>query len=258
MSGRLDGHHALVTGGGTGIGAAIAAALAADGAAVTVAGRRQAPLDEVCRTLPRALAVVADVTREADCLAMARTATETFGPIDIVVANAGLAESAPAIRTDLALWQRTIDVNLTGAFLTVRAVLPAVTRRDAPPDQVRRIVFVASTAGLQGFAYVSAYCASKHGVVGLMRALAVELARTGVTVNAVCPGYTETPMFEASLDAIVAATGRSRTEARATLVAANPGGRLVTSGEVAAVVSRLCRPGAAGVTGQAIPVPEGA
>jgi NAD(P)-dependent dehydrogenase (short-subunit alcohol dehydrogenase family) len=123
---------------------------------------------------------------------------------------------------------------------------------------VRRIVFVASTAGLQGFAYVSAYCAAKHGVVGLMRALAVELARTGVTVNAVCPGYTETPMFEASLDAIVAATGRTRTEARATLLAANPGGRLVAPSEVAAVVRELCQPGAAGVTGQAIPVPEGA
>ena len=247
-----------MTGGGTGIGAAIAAALADDGAAVTVVGRRQTPLEDVCRRLPRAQAVRADVTREADCAAMARSATETFGPIDIVVANAGLAESAPASRTDLALWQRTIDVNLTGAFLTVKAVLPAITRRDAPPDRVRRIVFVASTAGLQGFAYVSAYCAAKHGVVGLMRALAVELARTNVTVNAVCPGYTETPMFEASLDAIVAVTGRSRDEARATLTAANPGGRLVTPGEVAAVVRGLCGPGGAGVTGQAIPVPEGA
>lgn len=256
MAGWLAGHHALVTGGGTGIGAAIAAVLSAEGAAVSVAGRRRAPLDEVCRTLPRAQAVVADVTREADCVAMLLGAAAVFGPIDIVVANAGAVESAPAARTGLALWQRMLDVNLTGAFLTVRAALPDVTRPDPPPGRVRRIVFVASTAGLHGFAYVSAYCAAKHGVIGLMRSLAAELGRTGVTVNAVCPGYTETPMFDASLDAIVSATGRSREAAREALAAANPGGRLVTPPEVAAVVRRLCAPGASAVTGQAIPVPE--
>jgi NAD(P)-dependent dehydrogenase (short-subunit alcohol dehydrogenase family) len=254
--GVLDGHHALVTGGGTGIGAAIAAVLAAEGAAVTVAGRRREPLEAVCRTLPRAQEVVADVTREADCGGMVQAATAAFGPIDIVVANAGAVESAPASRTDMALWQRMLDVNLTGAFLTVRACLPGVTRRDAPPGHLRRVVFVASTAGLDGFAYVSAYCAAKHGVVGLMRALAIELARTGVTVNAVCPGYTETPMLESSLDAIVAATGRSRAEAREELTASNPGGRLVSPAEVAAVVRRLCTPEAADTTGQAIRIPE--
>ena len=255
MGGTLDGHHALVTGGGTGIGAAIAAALAREGAAVTVAGRRLGPLENVCRALPRAQAVTADVTSEDDCARMIEAAS-SFGAIDIVVPNAGGAESAPASKTDLALWRRMLDVNLTGAFLTVRAALPQLTRRDAAPAQVRRVVFVASTAGLQGFAYVSAYCAAKHGVIGLMRALSVELARTGVTVNAVCPGYTETPMFETSLDAIVSATGRSREEARAMLVAANPGGRLVTPGEVAAAVRDLCRREAAAVTGQAIQVPE--
>ena len=257
MKSVLEGHHALVTGGGTGIGAAIATALAAEGAAITVAGRRREPLEAVCRTLPRAQAVVADVTREADCAAMARTATAGFGPIDIVVANAGAAESAPASRTDMALWQRMLDVNLTGAFLTVRASLPGVTRRDAPAGQLRRVVFVASTAGLQGFAYVTAYCAAKHGVVGMMRALAIELARTGVTVNAVCPGYTETPMLESSVDAIVAATGRSREAARDELVAANPNGRLVTPAEVAAVVRGLCTLEAAATTGQAIRIPPG-
>jgi NAD(P)-dependent dehydrogenase (short-subunit alcohol dehydrogenase family) len=257
MSGRLDGHHALVTGGGTGIGAAIAAALAADGAAVTIAGRRRAPLDEVCRTLARAQAIMADVTRELDCARLIESATATFGPIDIVVANAGAAESAPAARTDLALWQRMLDVNLTGAFLTVRAALASLARRDAPPSRARRVVFVASMAGLQGFAYVSAYCAAKHGVIGLMRALAIELARSGVTVNAVCPGYTETPMLESSLDAIVAVTGRSRDAARAALAGSNPGGHLVTPAEVAAVVRGLCGPDAAGITGQAIPLPEG-
>ena len=256
MTRVLDGHHALVTGGGTGIGAAIAAALGAEGAAVTVTGRRLAPLDEVCRRMPRAQAVMADVTRESDCAAMVRSATEAFGPIDIVVANAGAAESSPASRMDVALWQRMIDVNLNGAFLTVRAALPGVTRRDAPSGQLRRIVFVASTAGLQGFAYVSAYCAAKHGVIGLMRALAVELARTGATVNAVCPGYTETPMLEASLDAIVAATGRGRAAVREELATTNLGGRLVTPEEVAAVVRTLCTPEAATTTGQAILIPE--
>ena len=254
--GALDGHHALVTGGGTGIGAAIAAALASAGAAVTVAGRRLAPLEAVCRGLPQAQAVVADVTRESDCAALVQSATARFGPLDIVVANAGAAESARAATTDLRLWQRMIEVNLTGAFLTARAALPDVTRPGAPPAQVRRIVFVASTAGLQGFAYVSAYCAAKHGVIGLMRALAVELARSGATVNAVCPGYTETPMLEASLDAIIAATGRSRESVRADIAASNPGGRLVTPEEVAAVVRGLCTPAAAATTGQAIVVPE--
>jgi NAD(P)-dependent dehydrogenase (short-subunit alcohol dehydrogenase family) len=252
----LSGHHALVTGGGTGIGAAIAAALAADGAAVTLAGRRAAPLDAVCRQLRQAQAVVADVTREPDCAAMVQAARAGFGPIDIVIANAGAAESAAAARTDLALWQRMIAVNLTGAFLTVKAALPDVTRRDAPADRSRRIVFVASTAGLRGFAYVSAYCAAKHGVVGLMRALAVELAATGATVNAVCPGYTETPMLEQALETIAGATGLGRAAARERLAAANPGGRLVTPAEVAAAVTRLCGRSAAAVNGQAMVIPE--
>lgn len=252
----LDGHHALVTGGGTGIGAAIAAVLASEGAAVTVAGRRLAPLEAVCRQLPQAQPIVADVTRESDCTTLVQSAAARYGPVDIVVANAGAAESAPASRTDLGVWQRMIDVNLTGAFLTVRAALPDVSRRDAPPGQIRRIVFVASTAGLQGFAYVSAYCAAKHGVIGLMRALAVELARSGVTVNAVCPGYTETPMLESSLDAVVKATGRTRDQVRAEMAAANADGRLVTPEEVAVAVRDLCLPSASGTTGQAIAIPE--
>lgn len=254
--GTLENHHALITGGGTGIGAAVAAVLASAGAAVTIVGRRLAPLEAVCRQLPRAQPVVADVTREADCAAMVRTAAASFGPLDIVVANAGAAESARVGKTDVGLWQRMIDVNLTGAFLTARAALPDVTRGDAAPGQVRRIVFVASTAGLHGFAYASAYCAAKHGVIGLMRALAAELARSGATVNAVCPGYTETPMLEASLDAIVAATGRSRESVREGIAASNPGGRLITPEEVAAVVLDLCRPAAAATTGQAIVIPE--
>lgn len=253
--GPLDGHHALVTGGGTGIGRAIATRLAHEGATVTVVGRRRAPLDEVCRALPRAQAVVADVTQEAECAAMVE-ASGAFGPVDIVIANAGAAESAAAERTSIDLWRRMIDVNLTGAFLSVRAALPDLTRPNGPPVRARRIVFVASIAGLQGFAYVSAYAAAKHGVIGLMRSLALELAPDGVTVNAVCPGYAETPMLEASLDAIVAATGRDRTSLRQRLASANPGGRLVTPEEVAEAVCRLCVPQSAALTGQAIPIPE--
>ena len=182
--GRLDNRHALITGGGTGIGAAIAWALSAEGAAVSLAGRRKAPLDAMAASLPKATAIVADITKEADCAAMVAAARKAHGPIDIVIANAGMAASAPAAKITLDQWQQTITVNLTGAFLTVQAALADVTRKSDGP---RRIVFIASTAGLKGYPYVAAYVAAKHGVVGLARALSVELASTGVTVNAVCP-----------------------------------------------------------------------
>src|SRR5690606_25296332 len=177
----------------------IAQTLAARGAAVTIAGRRKEPLDAVAGRLPKAKAVIADVTREEDCAAMVAAARAAHGPIDIVVANAGMAESAPFKATDLAHWQRSLEVNLTGAYLTVRAALDDLTRDSGNES---RIVFIASTAGLKGYPYVAAYCAAKHGVVGLARALAVELGPRGVTVNAVCPGYTETPMLEASVAGI--------------------------------------------------------
>jgi NAD(P)-dependent dehydrogenase (short-subunit alcohol dehydrogenase family) len=251
----LEGKHALVTGGGSGIGAAIALALAGAGAAVSIAGRRRGPLEEVAAGLPRANVIVADVTSEADTAAMATAARAAYGPIDILIANAGAADSAPAGKVDLAHWQRMLDVNLTGAFLSVKATLPDITRRD--PRAQRRIVFVASTAGLKGYAYIAAYCAAKHGVVGLARALAVELAPRGVTVNAVCPGYTETPLLEASLANIAAKTGRSSAEAAAELERLNPQGRFVTPQEVAATVLWLCTPGAQAINGQAISVSGG-
>jgi NAD(P)-dependent dehydrogenase (short-subunit alcohol dehydrogenase family)/DNA-binding MarR family transcriptional regulator len=191
--GALDNRHALITGGGTGIGAAIARALAKEGAAVSLAGRRKAPLDDVAAKLPKATAIVADVTKESDCAAMAETARAANGPIDIVIANAGAAAGAPVAKLDLAHWHNMIDVNLTGAFLTVKAALADVTRKSEGP---RRIIFIASTAGLKGYPYVAAYCAAKHGVVGLARALSLELEPTGVTVNAVCPGYTDTPLLD--------------------------------------------------------------
>jgi len=253
--GALAGHHALVTGGGTGIGAAIARALGGAGAAVTLAGRRAAPLDETAKSLPQAATVVADVTREEDCHAMVQAARAANGPLDIVVANAGAAESAPAARTDLALWQRMIATNLTGAFLTARAALGDLTRK--PEGEGRRLIFIASTAGLKGYPYVSAYCAAKHGVVGLARALAAELATSGVAVNAVCPGYTETPMFEASVANITAKTGRRADEARMLLARDNAHGRLIAPEEVAQTVLFLCSPAAASINGEVIAIAGG-
>ena len=251
----LANHHVLVTGGGTGIGAAIARALGEAGAAVTVAGRRKAPLDDVAVSLPKGKAVVADVTREVDCAAMVEAARAAYGPLDIIIANAGLAESTPAAKIDLAHWQRAIGVNLTGAFLTVKAALADVTRSKA--DGARRIVFVASTAGLKGYPYVAAYCAAKHGVVGLMHALSVEFGGKGVTVNAVCPGYTETPLLDAAVDNISTKTGRPAADARAGLAKDNAHGRLITPEEVAQTVLWLCSPAAASVNGQAIVIAGG-
>jgi NAD(P)-dependent dehydrogenase (short-subunit alcohol dehydrogenase family) len=175
-----------------------------------------------------------------------------FGRVDILVNNAGQAESAPLAKTDLALWQRMLAANLTGTFLCTREALPEMAARGAG-----RVVNVASTAGLVGYAYVAAYCAAKHGVVGLTRAAALECAKTGVTVNAVCPGYTETDIVAAAVANIVAKTGKSEAEARAALVARNPQGRMVQPAEVAAAVLWLCLPAAASVTGQAIAVAGG-
>ena len=244
----ITGSHALVTGGGSGIGRSIALALADAGVEVTICGRRREALDAVDH--PRVHGVVADVTDPASIAALYETAQAARGPFDIVIANAGAAMSAPAARVTLDDWQASLAVNLTGAFLSVQPAIAPMTKAGCG-----RIVFIASTAGLKGYAYVAPYVAAKHGVVGLMRALAAETAKSGITVNAVCPGFAETEMLTRSLDAIAAKTGRSEEEARAAL--ANPQGRFVTPEEVAAAVLWLVSDGAGSVTGQAISVSGG-
>jgi NAD(P)-dependent dehydrogenase (short-subunit alcohol dehydrogenase family) len=244
--------HALVTGGGSGVGRAIALALAGTGVAVTICGRRMEALEEVAGAHENIRALEADVTDESSIERLYAEAARDRGPFDIVVANAGAGESAPAHRTSLDLWQRTMAVNLTGAFLTARAAIEPMKGMGRG-----RIVFIASIAGLKGAPYVSAYVASKHGVVGLMRALAAELAPTPVTVNAVCPGYVETPMLERTIANIMDKTGRDEPAARAELTKGNPQGRIIEADEVAAAVLWLCSQGARSVTGQAISISGG-
>jgi len=248
----ITGKHALVTGGGTGIGRAIALALAQAGIAVTICGRRKEQLARVGGETGRIFAIAADVTDEAAMTALYAEAEKARGPVDIVVANAGMSGSSPARRTSLDDWQRTLDVNLTGAFLTVKPALEGMTARKAG-----RIVFIASTAGLKGYSYVAPYVAAKHGVVGLMRALATELARTGITVNAVCPGFVETELVEESVQRIVEKTGRTVEQARASLTATNPQGRFIQPQEVAATVLWLLSEEAGSINGQAISLSGG-
>ena len=250
----LDGQHAVVTGGGSGIGAAIAHALVTAGAQVTLMGRDAARLAYQAEVLSEAGTVhvqSVDVT-SADSVAAAFAATRKHGFIDILVNNAGQAEAAPFAKTDLALWKRMLDVNLTGVFLCAQEVLPGMLERRSG-----RIVNVASTAGQVGYAYVAAYCAAKHGVIGLTRSLALEVATRGVTVNAVCPGYTETGLLEQSIEKIVAQTGRSEDEAREALLRSNPQRRFVTPDEVASSALWLCLPESRSITGQTISISGG-
>lgn len=249
---KLAGQHAVVTGGGTGIGAAIARSLAAEGAKLTLVGRRRERLEEVGAEPFDALVAPADVTSREEverCFAIAR---ETQGPISLLINNAGAAESAPFAKVTEEAWRRTLAVNLDALLYCCQAALPDLLAAEAG-----RIVTVASTAGLKGYAYSAPYVAAKHGAVGLTRALAAELARTRVTVNAVCPGFTDTELVGEAVARITAKTGRSEEEARAELARFNPQGRLVAPEEVASAVVWLCLPESGSVTGQAIAVAGG-
>ncbi|MDP3545794.1 MAG: SDR family NAD(P)-dependent oxidoreductase [Phreatobacter sp.] len=244
----LTGKRALVTGGGRGIGRAIAAALTGQGAEVVILGRNPAALDEAIASGAAAQALTCNVT---DAGALERALADA-GNLDILVNNAGHAETAPIKRMDRALFDRMIALNLTAVFEAIRLVLPGMVARGSG-----RIVSIASTAGLTGYPYVSAYCAAKHGVVGLTRSLAREVATSGVTVNCVCPGFTETDLVSGSIDTIVAKTGRTPEAALADLTKSMPIGRLIKPEEVAGAVLWLVSDQAAAVTGIALPVAGG-
>ena len=248
----LQGRHALVTGGGRGIGRAIAAALTQAGAAVTIAGRNEKSLADVVGRGEAAGYVVADVTDAKAVDSGVKQAVAARGAVDLLIANAGGAESAPFLRTTPDQFRGLFELNVMGVVHATRAVLDGMRERRGG-----RIVAIASTAGLKGYGYVSAYCAAKHALVGLVRSLAVETAASGVTVNAVCPGYTDTELVQQSLTRISAKTGRSREDALGSLLKDSPLGRLVKPQEVAAAVLYLCSPEASAVTGTTLVVAGG-
>ena len=255
MNHTLDNYHAVVTGGARGIGYAIAQQLLACGARVTIMGRSEQSLRDAYQTLAKFGELEfesVDVTQSTSTERGFERARARFGPVDILINNAGQAISERFDRVDVQHWQQMIDVNLTGTFNCMQAVLPSMLMH-----KWGRIVNVASTAGLTGYPYVSAYCAAKHGVIGLTRSVALEVAAKGITVNAVCPGYTETDIVADAVSKIQQKTGRSEQEARAQLASRNPQGRFVQPEDVALVVAWLCQHGAESINGQSIPVDGG-
>jgi len=252
----LSGKHAFITGASRGIGAAIAQELGRLGASLTLLGRDEEALNaQVSAAMANNVKVQGmplDVTKADQIAATVEAAVDTQGPIDILVNNAGAATSAPFGRTKLDQWQAMLDVNLTGPFLLTQAILPGMVERG-----FGRVINVASTAGLKGYGYVAPYCAAKHGIIGLTRSLAVEFARSGVTINAVCPGFTETDIVSRTIETMVEKTGRTEQEAYDQLAALNPQGRLVQPEEVAQSVGWLALETSSSINGQAIAVAGG-
>lgn len=239
--------HVLITGGGSGIGLATAQRLHADGYVVTVCGRGEARLKR--SGFAYALMDVSDPESVATGF---DAATKQNGPVDIVISNAGSAKTAPALKTSLEMWNEMISVNLTGAFLCAQEALPSMAERG-----FGRFIVVASTAALKAYPYTMAYTAAKHGALGLVRSLAVEMAKTGVTCNAVCPGFTDTDIVRTAAQNIMEKTGCNEQEAMTAFTKDNPAGRLITPAEVADSIAWLCGAGASSVNGQAIMIDGG-
>ena len=253
----LLNQHAKITGGSLGIGRAIAQELFRLGANVTLIARTASTLQEAAKLLPRIpdrdwCIAPADVTDPTALKAAFEAGQKKFGPATVLVNNAGAGEGIPFLKLDITSWQSALDLNLTSAFMATQFVLPAMLKAGAG-----RVINMASVAGLKGVAYATAYTAAKHGLIGLTRALALECAKKGVTVNAVCPGYVDTPMIEKSVEKIVLKTSRPADEIRKTLASINPQGRFVMPEEVAAAVGWLCLPSAASINGIALPIAGG-
>ena len=240
----------LVTGGGSGLGRVLAADFAAAGARVHICGRRHEPLDAVAATNPLITGHILDVTDESATASL----FAGIGPQQVVIANAGIAESAPFHRTERDMWDRIIGVNLTGCFLTLRAGLRALRDSGNGAGGGGRLIAISSIMGLAGYRYASAYSASKHGVNGMIAALAAEIEGSGITANALCPGYLEGEMTDRTIATIMEKTGKSRAEAVEVLAATSPAGRLIRPGEVSAAALKLCGPGSDGINGRAIEI----
>lgn len=248
--------HAIITGGGKGIGAAIAKCLARQGSKVSILGRTESTLketaDDIIKNGGIAQYFIVDVTNEESIKAGIDSAIKRFGEVTFLINNAGAAETAPVLKMDNALWDRMIAVNLTSVFLCTKHALPSLKK-----SQDARIVNISSTAGVTGYQYVAAYCAAKHGVIGFTKALAKELSDSNITVNAICPGYTDTDLFRDSVTRAASKTGKSKDEIKDAFLKTVPGSKLITPEEIASSVVWLCDKNQGKITGQAIVISAG-